>query len=179
MEAVKSELSVGTIPIRVKIGLIVFCLACVLALLAVLVLRYANWILVAGYWNYLLLVTVSSLVLTVIHEGLHALFFKIFGGTVSFGAKWTKLGPAFYATSPKGFAISQYRVIGLAPQILTIVSIALWLIVPSTTLSLAFIVMAIMNFGGGCFDIYSVLWLRKFPKEYLVQDTKDGLRVLG
>lgn len=178
MEASETRLSTGTLSVRTKIGLIAACFLLATVLFYVLELKRTDWAQVTGYWSCLLLVMISSLIAVVLHEGLHALFFKIFGGAVTFGVKWTKLGPAFYTTSPKSFTIGRYKITGLAPQILTIISLILGLTVPSTVLSLAFIVIAIMNIGGGCFDIYAVIWLRKFPKECLVQDTRDGLNVI-
>lgn len=40
-----------------------------------------------------------ALVEIVAHEGLHGLFFKLFGGDVSIGIKRTKLGPIFWTSS--------------------------------------------------------------------------------
>lgn len=123
---------------------------------------------------------ISVIVVIVLHEGLHGLFFWVFGGKVRFGASFrTGMGPAFWASSPGGlFSKNQFQIIGLAPQLLTMLLLLL-LTFASLPNILAYPILlgAAFNVGVGCLDIFTIFLLRRYPKGVLVEDTKDGLRI--
>jgi hypothetical protein len=130
------------------------------------------------YFGYAILMAV---VVTVLHEGMHGLFFKLMGGgKVVFGVKKIKwMGIAFYASSPNTmYSRAQFTAIGLAPQILTAVVfiLAFTINVPSAV-ALGMMLFASMNFGGGCMDIYSVFKIWQLPKGSMIEDIQDGFRV--
>ncbi len=116
--------------------------------------------------------------IVIIHEGLHGLFFWTYSRRVKFGVKWkTKYGPTPYATSPNSvFTRPQYQIIALAPQILTAVLFVLSSFLDSSS-SAILIIVAIMNLGAGCIDIWSALKVQSFPKKALIEDTQDGFTV--
>jgi hypothetical protein len=132
---------------------------------------------------YILFALGMALAVTIVHEGLHGLAFKVMGGDkVVFGVKKIKwLGVCFYASAPKSrFTKSQFMAIGLAPQILTVGLILLPLFVNMPAIiSLMVMFMASMNLGGGCMDIYSCFIIARQPKFSLIEDTQDGFRVYG
>lgn len=125
------------------------------------------------------IMVIAAIVSTVLHEALHGAFFYKFCGRATFGAKWSKLGPVCYASSP-GRAMSrwQFQVTCLAPQLLTIIIIAiLWLIPLSMAVAFGLLWAAAFNLGGGCMDIYMTCQLRKYPAHSCFEDTEDGYRV--
>jgi hypothetical protein len=120
---------------------------------------------------------ISLVGVVIIHEGLHGLLFVIFGGKVYFGLKITKIGPVAYASSPDTYPRLSFQLVALAPQILTIVLIALLWILSSPILIYAFLLSIICNLAGGFMDFYTVCWLRKFSRSCLVKDTLGGVEV--
>lgn len=133
--------------------------------------------------NLALLVGIFIAVLvavTVLHEGLHGLFFWLFSGRVRFGAKlWSSMGPVFWASSPgRPIPRIKFQIIALAPQLLTILLLLVLALAPlSNTLTYALVLAAALNLGGGCLDIYVAILLRKWPGSVLVEDVKDGFKV--
>lgn len=115
----------------------------------------------------------------VIHEGLHGLFFKIYGRYVQFGAAWTKIGPVFFATS-KGnvFTRWQYIQIALAPQIITVLSLLLVSLfqLPAIIFFLV-LMMGAQNLSGGIFDLYAAIKAWQLPRGAMIEDIKDGWKV--
>jgi hypothetical protein len=150
-----------------------------LGMLSVFVLiGLSNYMNRLGLLEIILVCLVSAVAVTIPHEGLHGIFMWKFGGKVSFGAKWTKLGPAAYATSPAYFTKTQYRIISLAPQILTIVMLLIALLAkPSAIVGASCIIIAALNLGGGCLDIYMFWWVRRFPDNSFFKDNIDGVEV--
>lgn len=115
------------------------------------------------------------LFLIFIHEGIHAIFFKLFNpkGTVKFGLK----NGAAYATSPNSFySKGKFAVICLAPFFL--ISLTLFLLCLSNNLSpAAFYAVAGLH-GASCVgDFYWCCLLLKTPKNALVEDTEQGLNL--
>lgn len=117
--------------------------------------------------------------ITIIHEGLHGLFFYWYSRKVSFGVKWSRLGPTPYATARgQVFTKKQYRMIAVAPQALSVAFIIV--AIPFGIPMLAFgLIAAIGNLGGGCIDLYTAWFLHYFPDDVMVEDTSDGFRVWG
>lgn len=130
--------------------------------------------------QYFLAVLIAFIVTVVIHEGLHGLFFYIFSGKVKFGAKLRGgMGPAFFATSPGSLIPKRrFQLVALAPQILTICLVPTLFLIPyPSMLSNILVLTMALNFGGGCLDIYIALWSRKFPRSFLFEDIRDGLKI--
>lgn len=129
--------------------------------------------------NALLMLIVALLTIG-IHELVHGVFFKLFGGRVRYGVgvKYYLL-PYAYATSPgTAFSFGQMLVIGLMPFILlSALSICLAISIPSLAayLSIAFII----NFGGAVGDLWlmSRIWrFRNIPGVKFI-DEADGIQV--
>ena len=170
------ELTLRTISRRTKWGI----------LLLGFILSFSMGLL---FWHYtpfggrliewLIVAIIACIGVTLIHEGLHGLFFKIFGGDVKFGVAKSSLGPAPYATSLTYLPRSRFQLVGLAPQLLTIACLIGLLTSPPPMVAVGLIIVAAGNLGGGCFDLYTVKWLNRFPREYKVLDIKDGVKVIA
>jgi len=130
-----------------------------------------------GLGKALLVILICATAVVVIHEGLHGLFFMLFGGKVSFGLKWTKIGPAAYATSTNLYSKIKFQITALAPQIFTLALLVLFPFVSNQIIRYAFLVSMVCNLGGGFLDLYLVFWLRKFPKECFIKDSIGGAEV--
>jgi hypothetical protein len=140
---------------------------------------YGDFIVGFGTINWILLFMGCVVATIPLHEGMHGLFFRLYGGKVKFGAKlWSPLGPVFWATSKKMFPRRQFQMIGLAPQLL---SVALSAVIifggfpPIVQMGLIIVVAG--NLLGGAFDIYLAILLRRYPSSVMVRDIQDGLEV--
>ena len=122
-----------------------------------------------------------TIIVVALHEGLHGLAFRSFGGDVSFGVRWkTKWGPVPWASSSKLFPRLQSQAIALAPQVLTIGLLAVFLVGDITVVARWLcLVLAGMNLCGGFFDMYVAKWLSRYDKGCLVKDTQDGVQVFA
>lgn len=172
------ELTLNTISRRTKWAVLLLGLGSAY-LIAALWWGYISVIQRMAFGDWLMIILATCVGVAVVHEGLHGLFFRIFGGHVKFGIKWTKLGLAPYATSPDSFSRWRFQVVALAPQLLTFLLLGVLLFDPPPMVAVGLIVAAAGNLGGGCFDLYTAGWLNKFPREYKVQDIKDGVRVVA
>lgn len=110
----------------------------------------------------------------VIHEGLHGLFFLLFGSKVKFGFQLTRIGPAAFTIPYKALPRGKFQVVALAPQIFTLFLFVALFQYSSPIILYALIASIVCNLGGGFLDFYVIYWLSKFPKNYLVKDAKDG-----
>jgi len=121
-------------------------------------------------------IQVGMLFVTItLHELCHAFMIVYYGGTPRFGAKWMKdLGPVVYATTNGYLTVYAYRHIAAAPliiiSILCMVGILFgfgwWVIIPF-----------IFNALGAGGDLLSLRVLKRYPDNYLIQDTEDGFTV--
>ena len=132
-----------------------------------------------GIWKWIALVSGCMAIIISVHEALHGLLFWVFGGKVKFGAKLkTSVGPIFWATSDKLFSKRQYRIISLAPQILTLTCVLIIFFAELPTVyEIGLWIIAVGNLCGGGFDIYISCILDKFPAGALFQDKQDGVQV--
>lgn len=127
-----------------------------------------------GFWFL-----VGFVVLTIIHELIHGLFFKLFNpeNKVKFGIKW-KQGMAF-ATSPGSlYNRGQMFVISLAPFVL--ISLVLSALFVLGWLNVVYYLLLVSAHAGACIGdfYYAYLFLIKFGKNnILVEDTEMGLRI--
>jgi hypothetical protein len=115
----------------------------------------------------------GSVLILLVHEGIHALFFLLWGGTPYFGAK---LPFALYC-SARGqlFPRNYYIAVGLAPfVIITVGAILLTVVAPA--LASYGIFAWISNFSGAAGDVFAVAWLLRQPSHVLIEDTETGCR---
>ncbi len=114
---------------------------------------------------------VSLVVVVIIHEGIHGVFFKIFNfkGKVKFGFK----NGMAYATSPGSmYRKWQFFIISIAPFII----ITILLLVIMNEWPYAWLRLLIAAHSGACAgDFYWCYLLLTTPKNLLVEDTEVGL----
>jgi hypothetical protein len=127
-----------------------------------------------------LLGIVTIVATLLLHEGIHGLFFWIFGGRPTYGVGMiTWFLPYAYATSPGDrFTLLQMSVIGLAPffwiSVMSLLSMSIWPAV-STYAGIAFIA----NFSGAVGDLWLVRQIWRFHgcQDVRFVDEKDALAV--
>lgn len=114
-----------------------------------------------------------------IHELIHGLFFRAFGGHPKYGVGLAAgVLPYAYATSAGQFTLMQMVTIGLAPFVLlSLISIVVLALVPA--LSAAAVVVFIMNFTGAVGDLWMVREILRFRrcKDVWTVDAKDGIAI--
>ncbi len=113
------------------------------------------------------------------HELVHGLFFKLFGGSPSYGAGITHGLPYAYATSPGDrFLPQQMYQIAVAPLVLiTAAAVATGLLVPA--LAAPAVVVVVGNVSGAVGDLWVMTRMRSFTSRAQVtfEDTSVGLAV--
>jgi hypothetical protein len=118
----------------------------------------------------LLLVTV---VMLVVHEGLHGIFFWIFTKTVP---KFAFKGYYAYAAAPDWYLPKgQYLVTGLAPLVgITLICVILMFFVPLILIP-PLVWMLVLNTSGAVGDLWMVWRLLRSPANVLAMDKGDVL----
>lgn len=126
----------------------------------------------AATWLHAL---IAGLLTFPLHELAHGLLFKVWTGKVKFGAGMTKIGPAFYATSPRA-RLSRNRTLAitLAPQVLTALYLFLSCLPFIEAVHIVAVLCLVFNFAGGLGDFYVILQILRYPKELQVEDTAMG-----
>jgi Putative zincin peptidase len=121
----------------------------------------------SALWGILTFLLVYAAVL-VLHELVHGLFFLTFTGSrPHFGLKQMYA----YACAPDWYIPrNQFLVVGLAPLIL--ITLAGFLLLPLLSPILATFTLFAMavNASGAIGDLYTVLWLLRFPADAFVCD---------
>lgn len=172
-------INISTLSKRQRLGIICFGVGTMFIVLGLPLADAPAY--VGGIWsNFAVSICVLLgvvLVGLVLHEGMHGLFFKLYTGKVSFGFKlWSKIGTVFYATS-EGSLLPRWKMImvGLAPQILTVICLSLCGLpmLPNMAKHIM-LVLAALNLGGGCFDLYMVYQVAREKGEVFVKDTTTG-----
>jgi hypothetical protein len=126
---------------------------------------------------FLIIILGVTLVMVVVHEAVHGVFFKAFtGGKIKYGFK----GMYAYAAAPDWYISKMpYMVISLAPLvIITVLCLAALLIVPSGWFLPIFLLLT-MNGSGAAGDIYVFLWLLGQRGNVLIQDFGDHMKVFA
>lgn len=125
-------------------------------------------LLVSGKVFILFLLFFLSLIL---HEGIHGLFFKIFGAKkVRFGFK---KGMAYAEAAGSYFRPWQFSVIALSPFcVLSLLYLLLGQLYPISAL-----LLAAMHTSGCVGDFYFVYLLSKFKGMSWIEDTKNGINL--
>jgi len=116
---------------------------------------------------------IGYVVILLIHEGLHAVMFLLWGGKPYFG---TKLPLALYCgASNQLFRRNQYLAVGLAPLIvITLAGICLTLLAP--VLASYTLLATIGNCSGAAGDVWVAARLWRQPASLFVEDTEVGYR---
>jgi hypothetical protein len=125
--------------------------------------------------NWILMLIGVLVVMIVLHEGLHGLFFWLFSGAAPvFGFKVYYA----YASAPGWyFRRLPYMVIGLAPLLLiSLAGVLLIMVVPASWLG-ALLLLVVMNASGAVGDLMAVIWLVFQPKVSLVLDLSESIEV--
>jgi hypothetical protein len=122
----------------------------------------------------LLLVTV---VMVLVHEGLHGLFFWLVAGAKP---RYGFRGMYAFAAAPEWYIPrNRYLWVGLAPLvIISGVGTALMAVAPVGLLRLLYLLL-VFNFSGAVGDLMVVFWLLRQPASILAQDYGDGVRVFA
>lgn len=121
----------------------------------------------------LLFLLIGFLVLILVHEGIHGLFFKLFNpnGKVKFGFK----NGMAYATSPHSYySKGAFSWISLAP--FTLITIGLTILYNLNFLSLISYLTLVSLHASSCVgDFYFIWLLLQSPKNCLIEDTEQGI----
>lgn len=113
----------------------------------------------------------------VVHELLHGVAMKRYGGEPRYGAGVAHFVlPYAYATTDTEFTRNQFIVIALTPLVvITAVGVPLMLLLGLPAL----IVPLALNVGGAVGDLWMVRLLLRYPADVDVVDDVTGLRVFG
>ncbi|MDM9385505.1 DUF3267 domain-containing protein [Chlorogloeopsis sp. ULAP01] len=112
----------------------------------------------------------------VIHELLHGLAFRAFGGSPRYGIKVKYFFPYAYATSPGDiFSRNAFVTIGLAPLIvIDLVCLVLLAIFPQATW---LVWVLVINTSGASGDIWMAILLLRCPQLIQVEDRRAGMAI--
>ena len=128
-----------------------------------------------GLWDLVILLVGIAAVL-VLHEAVHGILFRVFGGRTRFGAKLLgRIMPVLYATSDVRMPRDQYLVVCLGPFVIISLGLLLVgiLVDGDGTALLALMLMAV-NTGGSMGDMVVSHKLRMHSPTTLFQDREDG-----
>jgi hypothetical protein len=127
---------------------------------------------------WVLSLAAATLLMIVLHEAVHGLFFWLFSGRFpQFGFK----GYYAFAAMPSGVYLERDRYIltGLAPVILlTLGGLALLPVLPAWTLPTLLFFLA-GNASGSVGDVLVIGWLLSKPPEVLIEDNGAVMTVYG
>ncbi len=135
-----------------------------------------------GYSNDSLIITIprvllASVITVLLHEGVHALAVRAFGGKPQFGVLWKAL--AFY-TTVKGMAFKRwvFLVFLLAPLVVLSILFPLMAVFlrGEFWLSVAFLAFMI-NGASSAGDVFITAVLLRYPPTAYVADEIDGVRI--
>jgi len=106
----------------------------------------------------------------VLHEAIHGLVFRAFGGRPRFGAGITYGMPYFYAACPgQWFVRDRFLMVGLAPLIV-LDAAALLLMLPAATAFLGATLLA-FNTSGAVGDLWAAAVIIQAPRWVEIEDT--------
>lgn len=108
-------------------------------------------------------------VLVVVHEGVHALFFRaVTGGRPHFGIT----GFYAYVGAPPGVAVPRNRYLAIALAPLFVVTAAGLLLLPAIPLIALppLLLLLVLNAAGSVGDLIASCWLLRYPPSVLVGD---------
>lgn len=113
-----------------------------------------------------------------LHEGIHGLAFRAFGGSPNYGIKVKYLVPYLYMTAPgQRFTRNAFWVILLAPLVsINFGALLLLLSFPQFT-GLGWVVA--LNTSGAIGDLWMAIALCRYPASVIIEDRRDGHVVYG
>jgi hypothetical protein len=126
----------------------------------------------------LLIILAGIAVMIVLHELAHGLAMWVFGARPRYGILWRQL--VFYATAPGfGFRRNSYVVVALAPFVLLSLLgvLGIWALQGTFWVGLISL-CAGLNGGGAAGDLWMAAIVMRYPRQAMVVDERDGLRVL-
>jgi len=125
----------------------------------------------------LLWLIVGLLLTIVLHELVHGLAIRLFGGKPTYGV--ILKGLMFYATaSGHAFRRDQYIGVALAPLVLGSLAGAVLLMLPlSDALAWIISICAAINVTGAIGDLWITAVVLRYPSTAYVVDEKDGMRI--
>jgi Putative zincin peptidase len=136
-----------------------------------------SWIIpvpIISLWKLFLLLIGTVIVLTVVHELLHGIFFKLFTGRVIYGFILKKF--VFYASSPnQKISGNKFIVTALAPQLLAIPMFLIMGLVHNPIIDYFTLIFVFANLIGGTSDIWVAMTLAHYKEKVWAEDTKTGL----
>ncbi|CQH61979.1 DUF3267 domain protein [Halobacterium hubeiense] len=133
-----------------------------------------------GWWTNaldVLVILVLATVFVVLHELLHGLAIRYYGGEATYGVGLAHfILPYAYATTDHEFTRNQFVVVLMTPLIvMTGVGVPLmlafewgWLVVPLAA-----------NAAGAVADVWMTMTLLGFPEDVRLEDHADGVRIVG
>lgn len=171
------NININTMPRKTSWGIIMFGLC-----LMFLMFSFGSRLIEMPTSNIVGVISMGFALLCIpLHELAHGIAFKIYTGKVKFGIKWrTKMGVCAYATSPNSVLTKKQMIItGLAPQIMTVIIMAILYFVNGVNswLPYSLLVFATMNFGGGSADMYCAWLLLREKGQIFVKDTVTGMQI--
>jgi len=125
------------------------------------------------YFLFLIYIVLLTGVVTLVHEFIHGIAYKIFGGTVKYGFKLIYA----YTMETSGISLSktQFLIVLLSP----LVTISLLAFVFSSIIGCQILCMGfIINFAGSSGDIVMALYLCKIEKNHRIIDRKYGFDIV-
>lgn len=125
-------------------------------------------------FKFLLVVGIYFLMI-IVHELIHGVFYKLFHpeGALHFGFQ---RGIAFASSPGSRYTSGQMKVIALAPLVL--INLSLVLVYAMTPMSLiVFAMLTGMHTGACAGDIYYVYLIAQAPKDVLIEDTDQGIKI--
>ena len=128
---------------------------------------------------HLAIFLLSLIIMIILHEGIHALFFWLFSKKpVKFG--FLSSGLAFYAACPgQYFSRSAYMVIALSPLLIICALAFIGMSVLPPGLLFALMCIFVLNFAGASGDLYYAFRIILAPKHSYALDTEDGMQIFS
>ncbi len=148
------------------------------ALITALRPDYTNSLTISGLggaFSLLLALVAVTVIMLVVHEGIHGLFFWVF----------TRSRPRFafkgwyaYAAAPGWYIpVPQYLVVGLAPAVLMTLIGALLIPILPVKLLFPLLLLVAFNISGAVGDLWVVFWLLLRPRGSYTLDFGDAVEV--
>jgi hypothetical protein len=118
----------------------------------------------------------AILALVVVHEGVHALFFRLFTGErPHFGFA----GIYAYVGAPPGVTVSRNRYFAISLAPLLVITLVGFLLIPRVPLIALppLLLVLILNAAGSIGDLIASCWLLRYPPSVVVGDQGDAVVV--
>lgn len=119
---------------------------------------------------------VLTLVLMVLHELVHGLVIRMFGGQPAYGVTMmSRVTPAFYCTAP-GARFTRWQFIGIAAAPFLVLGAATALVVAFVPMGGWLVLPAAVHAAGCIGDLVMIVIVLRQPAGTLVEDMKSGMR---